>query len=369
LRQLAKTYDNLAKDLLEAYRKRAVQCLLLEDLEEIDRFTGSFALGDGQPAPAEFRLYKSNLAVLPMASQSFQWRLADLDSVRFDDAAYEVVLESGSDRLRVSKLAKRTGEFASKVQDAVSELATQSVQALHTAFPFLNPDQLRDAANLLREGRSAMVANLDAIHPNFSTALAADVVDRNLKPYFDELVKRTAKGQLYAGFKIIRAEAGEEPGGDDAAAGSEEDVSAGLDADKTGPPTLYWFFFPIARRAGSSEIANLVAWEASSTSGRATYFFRLIDPAKASDLRDAQVREAAMRRLNRVLGMLNFRRRPIYLSDDELALDPKFRRYAIATRRMPEVREVRANFLGRAIHSSVDTWKDQFEAILKMSAG
>jgi len=306
--------------------------------------------------------------VLPTASQSFQWRLADLDSVRFDDAAYEVVLECGSDRLRVSKLAKRTEEFATRVQDALSSVATQSVQALHSAFPFLNPDQLRESASLLREGRSAIVANLDAIHPKFSTALASNAVDQNLKPYFDELIGRTAKDQLHAGFKLIRAEDGEELAADETADESGDDVSTALDADKTGPPTLYWFFFPIARRPGSSEVANLVAWEASSASGRATYFFRLIDPARVNDLRDAHVSEAAVRRLNRVLGMLNFHRRPIYLSDDELALDPKFRRYAIAARRMPEVREVRANFLGRAIHSSVDAWKDQFDAILKKSA-
>ena len=62
--------------------------------------------------------------------------------------------------------------------------------------------------------------------------------------------------------------------------------------------------------------------------------------------------------------MLNFRRRPIYLSDDELAMDPRFHRYAIAARRLPEVREVRASFLGRALHSSPEAWQTQVETIL-----
>jgi hypothetical protein len=62
--------------------------------------------------------------------------------------------------------------------------------------------------------------------------------------------------------------------------------------------------------------------------------------------------------------MLNFRRRPIYLSDDELDADPRFRRYAIAARRMPEVREMRASFLGRAFHSSLEAWRGQVAAIL-----
>jgi hypothetical protein len=65
-----------------------------------------------------------------------------------------------------------------------------------------------------------------------------------------------------------------------------------------------------------------------------------------------------------VLAMLNFRRRPIYLSDDELATDPRFHRYAIAARRMPEVREVRGNFLARALHTSPEAWQAQVESIL-----
>ena len=362
LRQFAKAYDNLATELLEAYRKRAVQCLLLEDLQEVERFSGNFAVNGGTPGAAEFRLYKSNLAVLPSESQGFQWRLADVDSVRFDQNSYEVVLDAGSDQLRVSKLAKRTEEFRTKVQEAMSALATQSAQALHSKFPFLNPDQLQATARVLREGRAASVLKLDAIHPKFSAAFTANAVDQNLKPYFDELVKHTAAGQLYAGFKLIRAESedAKAPAEDPSTAGEDDGDSP--DADKAGPDTLYWFFFPIARKDGS--VSNLVAWEASSASGRATYFFRLVDPAKSSELRDASVREAAIARLNRVLGMLNFRRRPIYLSDDELQMDPRFHRYAIAARRMPEVREVRANFVGRAIHSSVEAWQAQVAAIL-----
>ena len=38
LHQFGKTFQDLCHDLLEAYRKRLLQCLLLEDLEEITRF-------------------------------------------------------------------------------------------------------------------------------------------------------------------------------------------------------------------------------------------------------------------------------------------------------------------------------------------
>lgn len=42
----------------------------------------------------------------------------------------------------------------------------------------------------------------------------------------------------------------------------------------------------------------------------------------------------------------------------------KYHRYAIAARRLPELRQVRASFLGRAIHSSFEAWQKQVASIL-----
>jgi hypothetical protein len=376
LRQFGKAYDNLAHDLTDAYRNRAVQCLLLEDMGELARFTGNFELTAGNATPrsgaAEIRLYKSNLAVLPATSQSFQWRLADVDDLQFDAIAYEVALRAGEERLKFGRLAKRTEEFSTKLREAVDALASQTAQALHGMLPFLDPDQLESCGALLREGRSAPLAKLSAIHRQIPAALAANAVDNDLKPYYDQLVSRTACGTSYAGFRLVQPEDGtgagaDAPSADDAALDEDGDINA-PDTDASAPQTLYWFFFPMAATTGGAVLANAVAWEASSRSGRATYFFRLVNPAQAAHLADSArapaILETSIRRLNRVLALLNFRRSPIYLSDDELAMNPRFHRYAIAARRMPEVREVRASFLGRAMHSSPEAWQTQVASIL-----
>jgi hypothetical protein len=75
--------------------------------------------------------------------------------------------------------------------------------------------------------------------------------------------------------------------------------------------------------------------------------------------------EGALAELNRALVLLNFRREPIYLSDEALETQPRFRRYAIACRKLPELRRLRAAFLGRAIHTTVEAWGKQVEEILK----
>ena len=128
---------------------------------------------------------------------------------------------------------------------------------------------------------------------------------------------------------------------------------------------------PLAAKTGAKFPDNLVAWEATSRSGRATYFFQLVPPEQAGQLRDAlkapALIEAALRELNRAIVLLNFRREPIYLPDDSLLLQPRFRRYAIACRKLRELVRLRSSFLGRAIHTSPDAWQKQFASYLEKS--
>jgi len=390
LSHFGKTLQTLSHDLLESYRTRLIQCLLLEDLEEIARFDGVARLESSArsfTSPAEFRLYKSNLAVLPTAATGFQWRLAEIESVNFDEANYTVTLEASGERLTLTKLAKRTREFTERLQEASTQLTEKAAATVHDLFPFLTPDQFQQVAELMKEGHAAPLAKLKAIHPKIEQALVENVVDAKLKPYFDSLMRRVPAGFLFAGFKLIRKEEEEEsaPDKEEAAAdelseskaeavapprdSSEEptDEAAGGKTEEE-QPILHWFFFPLSASPGAANLANLVAWEATSKTGRATYFFRLLPPEQAGALADpakaAAAVEGAIRQLNRALVLLNFRREPIYLSNDKLEIQARYRRYAIACRKIPELRRLRASFLGRAIHTSPEAWQKQVEGFL-----
>ena len=372
LQQFGKSFENLSRELLESYRKRTLQCLLLEDMEEVDRFTGGFVLephaAHPVSGPAEIRLFKSNLAVLPNASQAFQWRLADIAQVRFDVQNFEIGLASNGDRLRFNRLAKRTELLDTKLRQAMDTLAANGGQALHSILPFLNPDQLQSAMTVLPEGHSAAAGKLAKVHPRIPEVLATNAVDEALRPYYDELLRRTASGSLFVGYKLIRQENRSLQGAhqEDADLGSDESCDATAGADENAPDVLYWFFFPFAAKNGGP--GNLVAWEASSRSGRATYFFRLMESGQEALLNDSSKAADAVGRgigrITRVLGMVNFRRRPIYLSEDDLTRDVSFHRYAIAARRIPDLRLVRTAFLGRAIHTSFEAWREQVNTIV-----
>jgi hypothetical protein len=392
LNQFGKTFQNLSHDLLEAYRQRLLQCLLLEDLEEITRFDG-FARFESPArtfsSPAEFRLYRSNLAVLPTEATGLQWRLADIDAVNFDESTYAVTAESYDQRLVITKLAKRTEEFRERLTAASEELTRQGAETVHDLFPFLSPDEFQQAAVLMKEGRAASVARLRAVEPKAEQALTTNVVDAKLQPYFGALLAHVPAGNYYAGFKLLRkdedqaeeeekaqttgtaedvsASAGEEAGAEAVAETSVEPESRS-GAEEEARRILHWFFLPLAVKPGAKVPGNLVAWEATSRSGRATYFFRLVPPEQGAELQDAAksaaLVEAAIRQLNRAIVVLNFRREPIYLPDDSLQIQPRFRRYAIACRKLPELVRLRSSFLGRALHTSPAAWQKQFESYL-----
>lgn len=375
LYHFAKDFQNLCRCFLEAWRERVLKCLLLEDLEEVARFDGSAQLdeaGGSFSGRAEIRLYRSNLAILPENAGASSWRLADIDSVDFDEATYTLGLRSGADRLILTRLAKRTREFIDKLREGMTSISEKGASRIHGLFPFLTPDQTRRVAELMREGRAVHVSKLTSIHSKIPEALLRNAVDAKLKPYFDRLVAMAGGSGYFTGYKFIRpgpedeefeapgdevaadsAEADAADGGPSDAAFQEQEEEAAEEKEETNP-ALHFFYFPLsASRSGAP--AGVVAWEAGTRGGRATYFFRLESSGSIED---------AVGALNRAIVLLNFRREPIYLPDDSLETQPRFHRYAIASRKIPALRRLRSAFLGRAIHTTPEAWAKQVQNVI-----
>jgi hypothetical protein len=344
LQQFGAAFSTMSEELLAAWRDRTVRCLLLEDLEEVARYTATAGL-NGPAMPAEIRLFKSNIAVLPLDGPPIQWRLAEVDAVSFDESTYAVTLECAGDRLTVAKLAKKTDEFRGNLEGALDDLRTHEAEALHTTFPFLDPDRLQQLLKAMPEGRSVPLSALRAIHEKLPDALVAHAVTEPLRPYFDALCKRSVGGPggdgLLTGFKFIRPD--EEKAGEESEQADTEAAAPTADGSEDKQALFFWFFFPLA--------GDRVAWEATTGSGRATYFFDAPPPV-----------DQAIAHLTRGLALINFRREPVYLSDESLEQQQRFRKYAIGCRKLEDLRTLRAAFKGRAIHTSLEAWTSQVEA-------
>jgi hypothetical protein len=381
LHHFAKAFEDMCESLKNAYRSRLLQCLLLEDLEEIARFEGCVQLDSTDApfaGPAEIRLYRSNVAILPERAPGMHWRLSDIDGIEFDAESYRLELRSGSDRLIITRLAKRTDEFRERLRCAMDDVSERSAGILRDIFPFLSPDQFQSLAEIMKEGRSAPISKMASIHPQVTPVFMKSAVLDSLRPYIDSLMERKAAGfDFYAGFKMIRPE-GEAEAADAPADGSGTGETGGPDPDAAGDSdegikekddrrkqALHWFFFPMTSKPGSAQPADVIAWEAASHAGRATYFFR-VKEAEAGTGGDAAENtvERTVERLGRALVMINFRREPVYLPDDSLMSQARYRHYAIAARRLPVLQELRALYVGRAVHSAPEAWRSQVEAVL-----
>ena len=68
--------------------------------------------------------------------------------------------------------------------------------------------------------------------------------------------------------------------------------------------------------------------------------------------------------LKELYGALTPAHRLRYLPDTSLDQQPRFRRYVIGARKLPELRTLRAAYAGRAVHSSPEEWQAQVDALL-----
>jgi len=121
-----------------------------------------------------------------------------------------------------------------------------------------------------------------------------------------------------------------------------------------------------------NEPGNAVAMEAISGEGggKATYFFRIVSRKDYTNFKnvDELHREVDnfIKRMNRGMLAINFRREPIYLPNERLE-EPQYQKYQFAIAKIPALRELRQLFIGRVIHGTPEQWKNDVMDILKFN--
>jgi hypothetical protein len=100
---------------------------------------------------------------------------------------------------------------------------------------------------------------------------------------------------------------------------------------------------------------------------RATYAFRMVSRAEYPQLKSLAELQSRMgqfiKTINHALITVNFRREPIYLTD-EMLVRPQFEKYRYSIARIPELRTLRSLYIGRVIHSSPEQWQADVSDLL-----
>lgn len=304
LSMLGKAYGQLAADVRTRRDEQLGRDLLLTGVRLQDTFPAKL-FGGPEPLRVELRLFEDLLVVVPERGTMWGLPFSFVDRVEWDEELYQVhVVDDEGERHVFGHLAKRSQEFREELARLLEALDRRTAEALGTLLPGVPEASLAALGRLMRDGRAA---RQDAVDPALWAPLEAAVAGAEERRDEYDWLKSRGPGWTAVGVKA-----------------------------REGSPAM-WFFCPLG---------SAVAQEVTSEDGGATYLYRLdhADPWRS------------IVRLNRALLTLNFRREPIYASEEEIA-SGRFSRYGVALRKLPYLHEARERFLGRAIHDA--TWRDQ----------
>ncbi|MEI6614290.1 MAG: hypothetical protein WCL37_05285, partial [Chrysiogenales bacterium] len=275
------------------------------------------------------RLYRTSLAVLPVLGEIMRVPLGCLkEDIRVEN--FRLLLETDSgEKLAFFKLGGQLDFLKKSLTDTLTGLAIDTRNYLKELLPKAKPEALSAAAALLRDGKAALRSQIEALAPGLWSELESALLASEIGESYRHLQSLGKPEKTAFGFK------------------------RGLLGSLSGD--TIWFLIPIyssdpkipgnalameAGTIGNAEAAGeaVTAGEAPriGAGGKATYFFRLVSrgeygEAALAEKLDPHIEEW-IRRFNRALLAINFRREPIYLSAEKLQ-QPEYRHYRFSVQR------------------------------------
>jgi len=293
---------------------------------------------------AELRLYETALVIIPVKGDFIRITYGNLTEVKVADYQMTIMTEEGN-KIILAKMGEQLDSFQKILSERISELALTVQSFFKEILPEADALLVRQAAQLMKEGWAVNIKTLESLSPKLCPALEDKMADFGMREEYDYLRSLADQEKIALGFK------------------------RGLMGDLTGD--YLWFLIPIYS-ADTKKPGNAIAMEASTAqgSGKSTYFFRIF-PRKTyrtvSDIKAvSQEVDGLIRTINQAMTEINFRREPIYLSEEKLN-EPEYLKYKLAVEKLPALRTLRSLFIGRVIHSSLEQWQADVSDLLKFN--
>lgn len=285
----------------------------------------------------ELRLYETSLVALPATAEFIRLPFRFITEIKDGDHVVEVSGGSG-EVWRLSGLGGNFDYFRESLRSEMGKMDLFVQNALGAALPGAPPLDIRALAALSREGLLVRLSELEKAVPGMAAGLE----------------KRICSDKTDAGeYKFLKkiSDHGE----------TAFCVKKGLMGALSGDHYLFVFCVDKPVRTAVVESFLVEAKTAETSTDRtATYLYRL-PPGDAGG-------EYFLSLFNRAMTAVNFRRRPVLLSDESLAA-PENAIYAGALARVPELKELRGLYLGRVIHGTTAQWSADISAALAFAAG
>jgi len=285
------------------------------------------------------RLYETGLIIIPERGDVF--RIPYSDILKVSESNYEVKISTElGEQLVLKRMGSEREPFAEALSSVLSELQNKAFSLTKAMFPTVDSMTLRRIANLMREGKAVSKSYVDAIDPKIWLEMERRIASVGLRETYAFLKELSRQDKIAIGFK--RGLMGE----------------------------YIWYLIPIYGSKYKG-YGNAVAMEASEDGGgKATYFFRMVGRRDYLEYESAEeldkVADQIIKKINRCMVDINFRREPIYLPDEKLE-EQAYVKYRVAVRKVPSLKLLRSLYIGRVIHSSPEKWKKDVVDLLRFN--
>jgi hypothetical protein len=290
------------------------------------------------------RLYDTGIVIIPEKADLARIPYSDISEIKDENLSLNINTESG-EKITFSLLGRQFDPTVKVLSKVINELSLAVQSTLKELVPEANTAIIRQAARFMKEGKAARRTDIESVSPELWAAMEKKLEDSDIKDECDFLVSMAQKEKMCIGIK--------------------RGLMGGLTGD------YIWFLIPIYS-TNHQEPGNAVAMEAISEEGggKATYFFRLVSRNAYQNFKSIdELHRAAddfITKTNRCMLTINFRREPIYLSDEKLA-EPSYQKYRFAIQKIPSLQILRQLFIGRVIHSSPEQWKQDVTDLLQFN--
>jgi len=322
---------------------------------------------ENQSEKCEVRLYETSMVLIPTDGEPIRLHYSNISQVDAKDYSLAIATESG-ERFTISRMGREFDSMSRDLSEAMNALNIQSQSLMKDLAPSADPSVIRAVSRLMKDGKAARSSDIKSISPTI----------------WGDLEKKLEQTPIWSEYQYLKSVARQEK----IAMG----IKRGLMGDLTG--NYLWLLIPIY---GKDPVhGNTIALESvrlpsadpkeddssggvlaeevidATTGGNATYFFRIVGrrdyPGLAANMEelDAKV-DSIVVRTNQLMLDINFRREPIFLSDEKIRTEPKYARYRYATQKISSLKQLRQLFIGRIIHSSFEQWKSDVSKLLSFN--
>jgi hypothetical protein len=326
-----------------------------------------------QTGNCEIRLYDTAIVILPQKSEPIRLPYCYITNLNKQDYTLKITNEF-IEKIEFTQLGQNFDPLTKALSDALNKMNLRTQENIKELIPEATPLAIGKIAPLMKDGRAAKRKEIELQSQDFWRRLEKKIVEAGIIKEYEFLNSLATRDQVCVGIK------------------------RGLMGDLTG--TYIWMMFPLLN-PGTNRLSNTIAIEAfnaqdnigekekqqnssenavseteeetsqnpdeqkPATTG-ATYFFRIMGRKEYAQTKDEDLiieLESFIKNINRAMIDVNFRREPIFLSEEQLD-STKYVQYRFAIARMSSLRMLRSRFIGRVIHSSPEQWKSNVASLL-----